>query len=254
MDQRERIGDPIEALRAALEYWQSRIWTALPCVVHAYPAASGLGPQLIDVQPCVNGRLLQQINGISGFVPTLMPIITDVPIAWQGGGGVTATFPIKAGDECLVVFSARCIDAWLQNGFLPPNGSTPNPAMTPPDARMTNLSDGFAFVGVRSFPRSFTPDMVDACLITDDQQTFVKLSPTGKTVSIQANGGITLSTTGNITLTAGGQIIANGVTISPASLITTPNDISIGPYTVKAHYHTSGTNAQGNTGTMVPGT
>ena len=44
------------------------------------------------------------------------PILVDLPVIFPRGGGVTLTFPIKEGDECLIVFSSRSIDFWWQNG------------------------------------------------------------------------------------------------------------------------------------------
>lgn len=254
MDQRERVGDPLEALRMAIEYYQSRLWTALPCVVHAYPAASGLGPQLLDAQPCINGSVLTQVNGQSVRQSLLMPILPDLPILWQGGGGVTLTFPIQPGDECLVLFSARCIDAWWENGFLPPNGATPNPAMNPPDNRMHNLSDGFAMVGMRSLPKSFSPDLSTATVTTDDLQTFFRLDPAGKAVVIQANGGITLQTTGSITLQAGGEISANGVTIDPSGNVYSPGNIRATNVDLLDHLHSGVQTGGSQSGPPVPGT
>jgi hypothetical protein len=32
------------------------------------------------------------------------PILNDLPVVFPRGGGVTLTFPIKEGDECLIVF------------------------------------------------------------------------------------------------------------------------------------------------------
>ena len=31
-------------------------------------------------------------------------------MVFPGGGGFALTFPVAAGDECLVVFASRCID------------------------------------------------------------------------------------------------------------------------------------------------
>lgn len=64
------------------------------------------------------------------------PLLLDVPVFFPGN----FTFDVNAGDECLVVFADRCIDAWFQNGGI-------SPAMT---ARMHDMSDGFAFVGFSS--------------------------------------------------------------------------------------------------------
>ena len=70
------------------------------------------------------------------------PILPDVPVVFLGGGGSSLTFPVRAGDECLVFFSDRCIDAWYQSGGVQ-NQIVP---------RFHDLSDGFALVGIRSKP------------------------------------------------------------------------------------------------------
>jgi protein gp138 len=203
MDQRERFRDDAETFRMASKAAQSRIWTATPCVVKQYPAASGLGKMILDAQPTING-LARAKDGTS--VPIQMPVLLDCPILWQGGGGVTATFPIKAGDECLVILASRCIDAWWQQGW------NPGPSMNPPDLRMHSLSDGFALVGVRSLPREFVVDLANACLISDDGSTFLKLNPTTKKVNITAPGGIT----------------ANEVTIDNVGNVITPANLAVG--------------------------
>ena len=65
-----------------------------------------------------------------------------MPVVFPGGGGFALTFPVAAGDECLVVFASRCIDAWWQSGGVG----------EPMEPRMHDLSDGFALIGVRSQP------------------------------------------------------------------------------------------------------
>jgi hypothetical protein len=257
VDQRERLPDPAETIRMAMQYWQSRVWNALPCTVVNYPAASGLGPQLLDAQPCVNGRVL---NSDGTFTKLVMPLIPDVPILWQGGGGVTATFPIAVGDECLVIFASRCIDQWFKNGFQPPNGDQPNPLMDPPELRMHNLSDGFALVGVRSLPNSFVPDTDSACIITDDLQTFFKLNPTAQSISIQANGGVTI-TAGNIVLnTPNGTVQLNGMTVDANQNVIAQGQILSNTEVVAKTVHLSThkqsgvTTGGGQSGAPVPGT
>lgn len=74
-------------------------------------------------------------------LPKNYPLLVDVPVVCLGGGGARLTFPIAAGDGCLVVFSDRDIDAWWATGT---TGSIPN------SPRTHNISDGFAIVGLRS--------------------------------------------------------------------------------------------------------
>jgi hypothetical protein len=222
MDQRERYLDDAEVFRIAMESWQTRMWTALPAVIKQFPSASGLGPMIADVQPTVNGRV-RTTAGI--FQSIQMPILLDCPVVWQGGGGVTLTFPIKANDECLVVFSSRCIDAWWQQGFIagqagvPVSGKQP---MDPPDLRMHNLSDGFVLVGVRSLPRSYSIDTANVSLQSDDGEAFYKLNPTTHAAIITAPGGInlngvTIDSSGNInspaTITASTDVVGDGISL-----------------------------------------
>ena len=70
------------------------------------------------------------------------PKLYDCPVmSLQGGGGIL-TFPIEAGDECIVLFSDSNIDAWYENGG--------EEALVPYDGRRHDLSDGIAIVGINS--------------------------------------------------------------------------------------------------------
>ena len=75
-----------------------------------------------------------------------MPVLKDVPVYFPGSKTTGITWPVNAGDECLVVFADACIDAWFQNGGV-------QNAIT---VRQHDYSDGFAFVGFRSKPNALT--------------------------------------------------------------------------------------------------
>lgn len=197
MDRTERSGNPAEILRLALESNQRTIWTALPALILNVPGTAGpSNAWTADVQPTING-LVQDDQGNRTWQQ--MPVLMDCPLMFQGGGGVTLTMPVTKGDECLVVISSRCIDLWWKLGGI----------QNQAELRMHNLSDGFAFVGCRSLPRVFALDMANACLISDNGQTYFKLNPNGETISAQANEGITLN---------GVTIDRNGNLTSPATI------------------------------------
>ena len=106
------------------------------------------------------------------------PLLVNVPVAWQGGGGVTATFPIAAGDECIVIFNDRQIDNWLATGAGQP----------PSIGRVHDLSDGMAIVGIRNNTRALANvSTTEAQLRTDDGLTFVGINPT--TQAVRVHGG-----------------------------------------------------------------
>lgn len=162
MDRRERMDDPVEATRAALDGKQAEMWTALPGIVESFDPVA----MTVSVQPSVKGQI-QDESGKASSVD--LPLLVDVPVVFPCGGGFTLTYPVKANDECLVVFASRCIDGWWQSGGV---GGTP-------DERMHDLSDGIAIVGPRSQARKLDPavDADNVQLRTDDGQAHITMMP-----------------------------------------------------------------------------
>lgn len=129
----ERAAASLEdVLRIFLRQDRLDMHTALPGVVQSYD------PSKLTVT--VQCAIQRQIAGVG---PQSVPLLVDVPVVFTGGGGFLVTFPIVAGDECLVIFSERCIDSWWSQGGVQPVA----------EARMHDYSDGFAIIGPRSLPR-----------------------------------------------------------------------------------------------------
>lgn len=200
MDKRERYLNPDETFTLAFEGRQTRIWTMIPGIINKVPGSNG-GKMTVDVQPALNGRTTD-INGGESFLQ--MPVVLDCPILFPGGGGVTLTFPLKVGGECAIFFSARAIDNWWASGQVSDTHSY----------RMHSLSDGFCMPGVLSNPNAFAYDPNVAALTSNDQQTFVKLDPAGKLVTVTATGGINLN---------GATIDQNGNIHTPTAITATGN-------------------------------
>lgn len=206
MDRRERISDPEEALRAALVGWQTGIWTAMPGIVQSFD------PVAITVVVQIAIKISQRAP--DGTIKDVtMPLLLDVPVVPQRGGGCTLTFPIKKGDEALVVFANRCIDAWWQNGGV----------QAQIEFRMHDLSDGFAVVGPFSQKTKISEWQTDSCeLRSDDHQAYVRLNPTTHQITIHTSTDIVVYAGGNITAAAQGDInIAAGgdVTVTSGGMI-----------------------------------
>lgn len=177
MLQDERVSDELVAVQNTLEGWQRKLWTALPGIVQSAPATDGT----ISVQPSIMGRL-RTPSGEEQDVP--LPLLIKCPLMNPAGGGFTVSFPIKPGDEVLVVFASRCIDAWWQSGGV----------QKQLELRMHNLSDGFAVPGGRSVgnvPPNLHPDNVQ--LRNDAGTTFVEMTP---------DGDVNVETTTKIKMTA----------------------------------------------------
>lgn len=163
MDRRERAADPVEAMLVAMQSVKADLWTAMPGIVDSFNAEA----QTAAVRPAIQ---IQQQLVDGSFVWVTMPLLLDCPVHFPSGGSFTLTFPVKPGDECLVVFADRCIDAWWQSGAA--NGSQPQAEM-----RMHDLSDGFVFVGVRSQPRKLANfSTTDTQLRSDDGQAHISLA------------------------------------------------------------------------------
>jgi len=206
MDRRERYRNEEETLRVLFQAERARIWTALPCVVIKFDVAK----MTVDAQPTINARAR---NGDGTQYSIQLPQLLDCPVLWTGGG-VTLTYPIAPGDECLVIFSSRCIDTWWNSGYSSPAGDTDNSLNDPPTLRMHNLSDGFALVGVRSLPRAFSVSTSAAQLRTDDGSAYIELNPTSKNIKAHTSGDAIVEANGNINATAGGNITMQGATIT----------------------------------------
>lgn len=186
MDRRERVADSVEPLRAALEGKQAELWTALPGLIESYDPEA----QTASVQPALKGFVIAE-TGEKESVD--LPLLVDVPVVFPTGGGFSLTFPVRSGDECLVVFASRCIDGWWASGGVQP----------PLEGRMHDLSDGFALVGPRSQTRLLEPpaDDVAVQLRSDDGRAFVEIDPTGS-VWVEAAGSVTATARDTITLNA----------------------------------------------------
>lgn len=159
MNRLERLGDFNESLLAAVAAAQSVIWTSLPGIIESYDAAKMTCSVRIAI------KALASRDGAYDWVS--MPKLVDVPVIFPNGGGFVLTFPVTAGDECLVMFSSRCIDSWWQLG-----GEQP-----PFEYRMHDLSDGFALLGPRSQPRKVpSPSTTSVELRSEDGTAVVQIN------------------------------------------------------------------------------
>jgi len=201
-------------MRLAIQGALSGVWTALPGQVTAFDAAA----LTVEVQPTI--KIIQQLQD-GTYQAVQMPLLLDVPVVFQRGGGATLTFPIAVGDECLVVFANRNIDGWWQSGGV----------QLPLDARRFDLSDGFALVGPFSQPNvigGYSASEVQ--LRSNDGLALFGLNPTTGALRIKAPGGLTII----------GDISHTGSQRSTG-------DVVAGTISLKNHVHTQGNDSHGDT-------
>jgi len=265
MDYRERIGGLPEAIKAAVSGQQVKMWTAMPGIINTTSLGQD-GEITATVRPAIQVKVLAPDGSRSDVE---LPLLHDVPIVFPRGGKYALTFPITEGDECLVVFSSRCIDNWWQNGGVQPQF----------EMRLHDLSDGFAIPGPYSQATKI-PNVSDktAQLRTSDGTIFVELDADNQVARVVNGTDISITTdaknkvikavNGGISVTADAN--ANDVTVDGSATarvhatgsvtLDTPTVNITGNLVVKGEiqWGTAGTHASthrhGTTGTVASAT
>lgn len=133
---REIAADDYSDRQSQIDSTLMNLHTSMPAIIMSYDADT----RTVTAQPAIQ-RVFTDGEGLSG--PMNLPPCVDVPVIFPGGGGYEITFPVKEGDECLLLFSERCIDSWFVSG-------EPN---VPADYRQHDLSDAIAIVGLKSLAK-----------------------------------------------------------------------------------------------------
>lgn len=196
------------------------MWTCLPGIVQLFDAAK----MVCVVQPAIQG-IKTDAQGVQ--TPVNMPLLLDCPVIFPSGGGCTLTFPIAVGDECVVHFSSRCIDAWWQLGGVRPQA----------EFRMHDLSDGFVMVGPRSQPRVLSSISTSAVqLRSDDGAAYVEINPTTHKIKAQTSGAIEANAASILATTASASIALSSTTITMVA----PGGVNINGFVIDAAGNQSG--------------
>lgn len=160
----EILADEEELQRLSIENSLSHLRVAMPGIIQDFNPIN----QTATVQPAIKER----INGNWVDLPQLL----DVPVYFPRAGGYCMTFPVKHGDECLVVFADMCIDAWWQSSGVQAQLET----------RRHDLSDAFALIGVTSVPKAvknYSPASTQ--FRNEEGNAYVEISE--DTITVKAN-------------------------------------------------------------------
>ena len=177
VNRQERLDDDEEATHQAINGRMANVWTSFPATVNSVD----LGNNTVSVTPTIQINV-KDANG--NITPTTISNIPNVPIVWPKAGGYSLTFPIKAGDECLVSVASRAIDGWHQSGNISKQI----------ESRMHDLTDSFAIFGVASAPNAVGAVSTDSVQLRNDSgQTFVEINDSGD-IKLSSPTKITLDT------------------------------------------------------------
>ncbi len=155
-----------EAASSYADAMQRDLHTSMPGIIKSFDPAK----QTATVQPAIK-RIFAGQDAVD------LPLCVDVPVIFPAGGAVVLTFPVAAGDECLLFFAERSIDNWWDRGG----------TQLPSEYRIHDLSDGFALVGVASKPRFLSPGVgaTGAELRTRDGTLIFRFEPTKISIGVK---------------------------------------------------------------------
>ncbi|GHV49943.1 hypothetical protein FACS1894216_01250 [Synergistales bacterium] len=198
MQQRaEREQDDVEQFRALSEAMAVNMRVCCPGIIQSYD------PDAITVTVQAAGK--ESIRKPDGtYESQELPLMVDVPVYFPRGGDFTLTYPIREGDECVVVFADRCFDAWHQSGGVQEAAET----------RMHDLSNAFAFVGPFSQAAKIkNPHTENVQLRHNDGDCYVEITP-DKQINLETPGDCNWHIGGDWTVNVDGNVALNGAHIA----------------------------------------
>lgn len=122
-----------QVIRQAVDTRIAGLRVAVPGRVESFDPVT----QTANIQPLLKDSYEQEDG--SEAVENL-PVVTNTPVVFHGGGNFAITFPVQVGDLGMLVFCDRSIDQWLELGGI----------VDPVDPRRHELSDGVFILGVRN--------------------------------------------------------------------------------------------------------
>lgn len=145
---------------------ENNLRVASPGIIQSFDSKE----QTVTVQLAIREKRLEG-DGTERWLD--IPQLVDVPVVFPRAGGYVLTFPIKPGDECLVIFGDNCMDAWWQSGGV----------QNQIDCRRHDLSDGYAIPGPWSQPRTIPGYSTNSVQLRNESgSAYVELA--GDTVNI----------------------------------------------------------------------
>lgn len=142
----KNLRQPKYSLRDLLDLVKKEVMLSLNCHGIATITSFDAEKQTVQAQIAYK-QAFEQRDPRSGKYSTVLmnyPVLIDCPVVILGGGGGALTFPIAAGDECLILWNDRDIDNWYAGAA---NGDLAS-------SRLHSFADGIALVGLRSLANS----------------------------------------------------------------------------------------------------
>jgi hypothetical protein len=156
------------------------------------------------------------------------PVLVDVPVMISQGGGWDITFPIKEGDDCLLLFSQKGYDHWLYDGKM--ETGLDNGVPTSDHYRHFDIRDAIAIVGIRPIPRAIQNYNNDGMELRNEARS--------QRITFHSNGDVEINTTANVNV----HCAEANVNASSKAVVTTPDMTIDSPITkLTGNLNVSGT-------------
>lgn len=212
-----------ELLGAVFEDKMNNQYTSIPCIVVA--VKDNGTTQMVDIQPSINQK------SPDGTIAERPPIL-GVPVSFPVSSTAGMTFPIKAGDTGMAVFSMRDMTAWKSGNGRP---------SSPTNFAKMDKADAVFYPGIQ--PPGSAVNNPSKHVMThspEDTVMFANLGGTEAEVRIKVDGSIEINTSNqpvtincsNATVNATQSINLN----SPQMTVDVANTLWIGGITHQGNY------------------
>lgn len=172
---------PIDVeLADALAIWKKDIFLNFNC--HHLATIQSFDSLTQTAKATINYKKTFYTNDGSGNnvpIQVAYPILADCPVITMAGGSTAITFPIAAGDECLVLFNDRDIDNWYLSGS--------NNTGILNTSRLHSFADGLILIGPRSLPNVVSNYSTTHAVIRNDAGAQVGVNGSAATALISNN-------------------------------------------------------------------
>lgn len=148
------------SLRDLLDLHKKEILLSFNC--HALATVQEFDPITQTVTASLNyPKTFQERQSDGTYKQVLVeyPLVTNAPVVIIQGGLAALTFPIQAGDSCVILFNDRDMDNWITAGQVSPLNSN----------RLHAFADGIALVGLNSFVDTFEDYDTERAVLKNDQ-------------------------------------------------------------------------------------
>ena len=201
-----------ELVAALMQQRMVRVSTSIPGYVSAFDPATQLAQLQVGIRASDGNKL---------------PVIIECPVQFAGGGGFAVEHQVDPGDEGIIIFSQRCIDAWLETG-----GDAEQPIH-----RLHDFSDAYFVPGIRSKPNVITGHANDGIRLRNEAGD--------KYLWLKGSGDIEISA-GAVSIT--GDLSATGTIEAPT--IDATASLKAAGAEVVAHTHGGVQSGTSNTGPL----